>query len=285
MAAVTITGASLAVNSASTRTASWSPEISVEVLPGPGGALGSWRRVDTGGIRTRLRMRPIDAETRWPSLSSSPWTRLWPHDRFSRASRSIRAASSSDRGGLPLRFGYVQFRATRRRWHRNTVPGVTSRWLRSGLGSRRISAARTARSAQSSRGRGLVRRSTATSWRSTSNSASLDTRAGQQYREPSRRDEDQVQQPQRHDRRSSRSTLGALAPFPQILGFHPILEPDRVPHRNCVEAHPTGCGCASTTYACELSAGQAELVEVDGDGPVGVHHEHGGLVRRDRRSV
>jgi hypothetical protein len=38
----------------------------------------------------------------------------------------------------------------------------------------RISAARTARSAQSSRGRGLVRRSTVTSCRSTSSSASLD---------------------------------------------------------------------------------------------------------------
>ena len=40
-------------------------------------------------------------------------------------------------------------------------------------GSRRTSAANTARSAHSSRGLGLVRRSTATSWRSTRSSTSL----------------------------------------------------------------------------------------------------------------
>ena len=42
------------------------------------------------------------------------------------------------------------------------------------LGSSRARAASTARSAQSSFGLGFCRRSTATSWRSTSNSASLD---------------------------------------------------------------------------------------------------------------
>ena len=52
--------------------------------------------------------------------------------------------------------------------------GVTSRCIRSLAGRSRISVARTARSAQSSRGRGLARRSTATSCRSTSNSASLE---------------------------------------------------------------------------------------------------------------
>lgn len=54
------------------------------------------------------------------------------------------------------------------------MPGVTSRLLRSLLGSTRASAASTARSDQSSFGFGLVRRSTATSWRSASISASLD---------------------------------------------------------------------------------------------------------------
>ena len=52
--------------------------------------------------------------------------------------------------------------------------GVTSRCIRSRVGRSRISAARTARSAQSSRGRELARRSTATSCRSTSSSASLE---------------------------------------------------------------------------------------------------------------
>ena len=63
---------------------------------------------------------------------------------------------------------------TRRRCHRSTVLGVISRCIRSLAGMSRISAARTARSAQSSRGRNLARRSTATSCRSTSNSASLE---------------------------------------------------------------------------------------------------------------
>ncbi len=66
------------------------------------------------------------------------------------------------------------FFLTRRRCHRRTVPGVTSRCARSVLGNCRISAVSTARSAQSSRGRGLVRRSTATSCRSTGNSTSLE---------------------------------------------------------------------------------------------------------------
>ena len=62
----------------------------------------------------------------------------------------------------------------RRRCHRRTVPRVISRCACSVLGSCRISAASAARSAQSSRGRGLRRRRTATSCRSTSSSACLD---------------------------------------------------------------------------------------------------------------
>jgi hypothetical protein len=54
------------------------------------------------------------------------------------------------------------------------VPGVTSRCARNLPGRSRISAAITARSAQSSRGRGWVRRSTATSYRSTKISAFFD---------------------------------------------------------------------------------------------------------------
>ena len=50
--------------------------------------------------------------------------------------------------------------------------------VRSRAGKSRISVARTAWSAQSSRGRGWVRRSTATSCRSTSSSASLDAMSG-----------------------------------------------------------------------------------------------------------
>lgn len=49
----------------------------------------------------------------------------------------------------PLRFGQVHFSATKRRCHRNTVPGDTNRCSRSHTGNRRTNAARTARSAQS----------------------------------------------------------------------------------------------------------------------------------------
>jgi hypothetical protein len=55
----------------------------------------------------------------------------------------------------------------------NSVPGVTSRNRRNPLGSSPAIAARTARSAQSNCGRPACRRSTATSWRKTSTSASL----------------------------------------------------------------------------------------------------------------
>src|SRR6266480_6346852 len=61
-----------------------------------------------------------------------------------------------------------------RRCHRRTVQGVTRRCIRRLRGRSRISAAKIARPAQSSRGRGLVRRSTANSCRSTSSSMSLD---------------------------------------------------------------------------------------------------------------
>src|SRR3954453_149590 len=50
---------------------------------------------------------------------------------------------------------------------------MTRRWQRSARGNRRTSAAKIARSAQSRRGRGLVRRRMATSWRSTRSSMSL----------------------------------------------------------------------------------------------------------------
>ena len=73
--------------------------------------------------------------------------------------------------GELLKLGHRVSASTIRRCQRSSVSGVTSRPSRSGLGSRRVRAASTARSAQSSFGLGCRRRSTATSWRSTSNSA------------------------------------------------------------------------------------------------------------------
>jgi hypothetical protein len=53
------------------------------------------------------------------------------------------------------------------------VHGVTRQWLCTSLGSHRVRAAKIARSAQSNRGLGLARRSTATSCRNTSSSTSF----------------------------------------------------------------------------------------------------------------
>jgi len=53
-------------------------------------------------LRTR---RMVDALTRWPSLSSSPWILLYPQALFSVASRSMRVAISALTGGRPVRFG------------------------------------------------------------------------------------------------------------------------------------------------------------------------------------
>jgi hypothetical protein len=66
----------------------------------------SERRSGAGGIFSALRTRRIvDAPTRWPSLSSSPWILLYPQPWFSVASRAISAAISALTGGRPVRCG------------------------------------------------------------------------------------------------------------------------------------------------------------------------------------
>jgi hypothetical protein len=66
----------------------------------------SVRRRGAGGIFSALRTRRIvDALTRWPTLSSSPWILLYPQPLFSVASRSMSAAISALAGGRPVRFG------------------------------------------------------------------------------------------------------------------------------------------------------------------------------------
>ncbi len=64
------------------------------------------RRLGTGGIFSAFRTRRIvDAPTRWPTLSSSPWILLYPQPLFWVASRSISAAISALTGGRPVRRG------------------------------------------------------------------------------------------------------------------------------------------------------------------------------------
>ena len=61
-----------------------------------GGRVAARRRALAGVpvvSRRSLRiLRIVEAPTRWPSLSSSPWMRWWPQVGFSRAIRSISAA-------------------------------------------------------------------------------------------------------------------------------------------------------------------------------------------------
>ena len=57
-------------------------------------------------MRWRLRIRRIvEAPMRWPSLSNSPWIRMYPHRGFSRAIRTTKATRTSSIGGRPVRFG------------------------------------------------------------------------------------------------------------------------------------------------------------------------------------
>ena len=77
-------------------------------------------------------------------------------------------------GGRPGGLGWRHFAAAMRRCQRSSVPGVTIRRARSAFGRTRASAASTARSVQDRCGLGVARRSTATSCRSASISASLD---------------------------------------------------------------------------------------------------------------
>jgi hypothetical protein len=72
-----------------------------ELQPGRVGA-PFWCREIFRALRTR---RIVDAPTRWPSLSSSPWILLYPQPRFSVASCLISVAISALTGGRPIRFG------------------------------------------------------------------------------------------------------------------------------------------------------------------------------------
>jgi hypothetical protein len=96
------------------------------------------------------------------------------HRGFSRASRNTSSRTARLTFGRPgRRPGYVQRRATRRRCHASSVSGVTKSERQRALGSCRLVAAKNARSAGRNLGRETCRRSTASSWRSTTISSSL----------------------------------------------------------------------------------------------------------------
>src|ERR1700685_120423 len=76
----------------------------------------SERRFGAGRIFTALRTRRIvDAPTRWPSLSSSPWIRWYPQPLFSVASRSMSAVISALTGAAPVHLQAPRQEADERR--------------------------------------------------------------------------------------------------------------------------------------------------------------------------
>jgi hypothetical protein len=167
-------------------------------------------RRGAGSTPARLRSsHTVLGATRYPSCASSPWMRRYPQVGFSAAIRKIRHRSSRGVDGRPGgRWGLVQWRLTSARCQRSKVSGVTTRWCRRSLERSRVNAARMARPGQVGHGLVTCRRSTATSWRSTSSSAFLDvcpraSSASQPrswQREPAEElAEDQVEQSERHD--------------------------------------------------------------------------------------
>jgi hypothetical protein len=139
-----------------------------------------------------------DAPTRGPGFSSSPWILLHPRLGFSVASRSMSAVISALAGGRPL-----PVRAGRRAVDQAAVPAqdgagrdqpVPPQPCRHKPGERGEDRA----AAQSSRGQGLARRSTATSCRGTSSSASLEADDRLSRTSQPQPDEDEIEQPQAH---------------------------------------------------------------------------------------
>jgi hypothetical protein len=171
-------------------------------------APGRVRAARSGEWRWERRIRrTVAALMWWPNRVSSPCTLRYPTgDCLPLAAGPGRRSSRWSAGGR-AGSGQVHLRVSRRRCQVSSVPGVTSRLLRSAAGSRRASAARMARSAQSSLGRGTWRRSTITSWRSTRTSALFDA-----WRRPRRTSQPDTRTMIRYSTR--RDTNRDLAPTP-----------------------------------------------------------------------
>jgi hypothetical protein len=131
-----------------------------------------WRRV---GARPVEEQPDSACRNRVPKPRELTMDAPVPHVGFSVAIRRVRRRSSDETEGRPGgRCGLVQWCLTSWRCQRSRVCGVTSRWRRRCLGSRRVNADSVARSGQVGRGRATCRRRTATSCRSTRISVFLD---------------------------------------------------------------------------------------------------------------
>jgi hypothetical protein len=149
----------------------------------------------------------VEAPTRWPSVSNSPWILCYFPLRFSRALRWISTDTVSLRGGRPRWWGEVPFVVTRRRGQRGIVPGVTRRCLHSMGGSLRTSAAKahSIRSIQAGLGVDFARHGDVVTHHQELNVLRR-RRAGEQQQQVHQLKKDQVKETQRH---GSRSALAA----------------------------------------------------------------------------
>ena len=86
--------------------------VDVEEIDGEhAGGLGAQELAPVGvGVPERCRRDAValedpavEAPMRWPSVSNSPWIRIYPQRGFSRAMRTTRAARASSIGGRPVR--------------------------------------------------------------------------------------------------------------------------------------------------------------------------------------
>ena len=140
--------------------------LGVQELP-PGGARAAGRRVDSGGLEDLPDGGGRDLTAEACQLAADPPVAPGRVARvISSASRRI---TGPVRGRPGARRGWVQWRQTRSACQRRSVRGVTIRasWWRCAVGSRRVRAAMTARSAHDSQGELTWRCRTAIWWRST----------------------------------------------------------------------------------------------------------------------
>jgi ABC-type nitrate/sulfonate/bicarbonate transport system permease component len=81
-------------------------------------------RIDPAAFRIS---HTVEDATWWPSLTSSPWIRRWPHIGSSLAIVSTSFLTAAAVGGLPgfCRALWSHLRATSRRCQANTVAGLT----------------------------------------------------------------------------------------------------------------------------------------------------------------
>jgi hypothetical protein len=147
---------------------------------------------------------------------------------------------------------------------------VTSRCLRSQPGSRRVSAASTARSAQSSRGRGFVRRSTETSCRSTSNSTSLDAED-----RPSKTSQSTSRRKIRYVSRSRTSDDHALPSNDVSLQFKTAERPCETSQGNAEQVDPAWFDFDDERDVQPLQRHGVDVEEVDREQTVGLRSQVG----------